>query len=143
MTKLPLPFSVPPVTRSPAVFSTGTGSPVSIDSSTALRPSTTVPSTGILSPGRTRKQVADLDRGERDRLGLAVASARARRLRREVEQRADGAAGALARAQLEHLAEQDQRDDDGGGLEIDRRRGPCASRNAAGNRPGANVATTL
>src|SRR5262249_15719604 len=35
MSKLPLPFSVPPVTRSPAFFSTGIASPVSIDSSIA------------------------------------------------------------------------------------------------------------
>ena len=55
MSKEPEPFSVPPVTASPSVFSTGTGSPVSMDSSTALRPSITVPSMGILSPGRTRK----------------------------------------------------------------------------------------
>mgnify|MGYP002382008576 CR=1 FL=1 len=32
---------------------TGKGSPVSIDSSTALLPSTTTPSTGTFSPGRT------------------------------------------------------------------------------------------
>ena len=38
----------------PGCFSTGIGSPVSIDSSTALVPSTTTPSTGTRSPGRTR-----------------------------------------------------------------------------------------
>ena len=54
ISKLPVPFRVPPVTVSPATFSTGTGSPVSIDSSTALLPSMTVPSIGTLSPGRTR-----------------------------------------------------------------------------------------
>ena len=37
ITKLPVPLTVPPVTRSPGVFSTGIGSPVTIDSSTALR----------------------------------------------------------------------------------------------------------
>ena len=56
MTKLPRPLSVPPVTGSPACFSTGIDSPVSIDSSTALPPSTTMPSTGTLSPGRTRSR---------------------------------------------------------------------------------------
>ncbi len=45
---------VPPVTASPARLSTGTGSPVSIDSSTALAPSSTRPSAGMRSPGRTR-----------------------------------------------------------------------------------------
>lgn len=39
---------------SPAVLLTGMGSPVSIDSSTALPPSMTTPSTGTFSPGRTR-----------------------------------------------------------------------------------------
>ena len=47
---------VPPITRSPAAFSTGIGSPVTIDSSTALAPSSTTPSTGTFSPGRTRSR---------------------------------------------------------------------------------------
>ena len=38
------------------VLSTGTDSPVIMDSSTALDPSSTTPSTGILSPGRTRSR---------------------------------------------------------------------------------------
>ena len=38
----------------PALLSTGIDSPVTIDSSTAALPSTTTPSTGIFSPGRTR-----------------------------------------------------------------------------------------
>ena len=54
MTKEPLRFFVPPVTSSPAVFSTGMGSPVSMDSSTALSPSSTTPSTGTASCARTR-----------------------------------------------------------------------------------------
>ena len=44
---------VPPITRSPGCFSTGMDSPVSIDSSTALPPERTSPSTGSRSPGRT------------------------------------------------------------------------------------------
>ena len=56
MTKLPDWLRVPPLTLSPGAFSTGTGSPVSIDSSTVLRPSCTTPSTGIWSPGRTRSR---------------------------------------------------------------------------------------
>ena len=56
ITKPPVPFTVPPVTRSPALFSTGMGSPVTIDSSTELVPSSTLPSTGIFSPGRTRRR---------------------------------------------------------------------------------------
>jgi hypothetical protein len=56
MTRPPVPFTVPPVTRLPAIFSTGIGSPVTMDSSTALAPSSTTPSTGIFSPGRTRSR---------------------------------------------------------------------------------------
>ena len=44
---------LPPTTGSPGRLSTGSGSPVSIDSSTADSPSATRPSTGMRSPGRT------------------------------------------------------------------------------------------
>ena len=50
----PVPFTVAPITLSPECFSIGIDSPVTIDSSTELSPSSTVPSTGIFSPGRTR-----------------------------------------------------------------------------------------
>ena len=43
---------VPPISRAPVSLSTGTGSPVSIDSSTLLIPSTTTASAGTRSPGR-------------------------------------------------------------------------------------------
>src|SRR5699024_6634272 len=43
----------PPITSSPLYFSTGTDSPVSIDSSIADFPSTIVPSTVTFSPGFT------------------------------------------------------------------------------------------
>ncbi|OGK95122.1 MAG: hypothetical protein A3J45_06685 [Candidatus Rokubacteria bacterium RIFCSPHIGHO2_02_FULL_69_13] len=52
--KLPVRFTVPPMTRDPRRFSTGRLSPVSMDSSTAEAPSVTSPSTAIRSPGRTR-----------------------------------------------------------------------------------------
>ena len=51
---VPLVFSVAPMTSSPGPFTTGSASPVSIASSTAEDPSTTTPSTGTFSPGRTR-----------------------------------------------------------------------------------------
>ena len=54
MTKPPAPLIVPPVTVDPGTFATGIGSPLIIDSSTELLPSTTSPSTGTCSPGRTR-----------------------------------------------------------------------------------------
>ena len=62
ITKLPVPFTVAPVTLLPGVFSTGIGSPVSMDSSTELEPSTTTPSTGAFSPGRTRRRSPGLTR---------------------------------------------------------------------------------
>ncbi len=49
-------LTVAPVTASPGPTSTGTGSPVSRDVSTALRPSTISPSVAIFSPGRTRNR---------------------------------------------------------------------------------------
>ena len=48
----PAPLTVPPVTRMPSVFSTGSASPVSMDSSTWDWPSSTTPSAAIFSPGR-------------------------------------------------------------------------------------------
>jgi len=56
ITKLPVVLTVAPVTLSPGFFSAGRGSPVIMDSSTALRPSSTTPSTGTFSPGRTRSR---------------------------------------------------------------------------------------
>ena len=56
ITSAPLVFIVAPINLSPARLLTGMGSPVSIDSSSALLPSTTMPSTGTFSPGRTRSR---------------------------------------------------------------------------------------
>ena len=56
ITNEPVVLMVAPMTSSPAPFVAGIGSPVSIDSSTADMPSTTTPSTGTLSPGRTRRR---------------------------------------------------------------------------------------
>ncbi len=52
-TRRPSVFRVPPTTSSPTAFSAGRLSPVTIDSSTALAPSTTRPSVGTWAPGRT------------------------------------------------------------------------------------------
>ena len=56
ITKVPVPFTVPPITLAPLDFSTGIGSPVISDSSTELSPSRMTPSTGTFSPGRTRRE---------------------------------------------------------------------------------------
>ena len=53
--KKPDVLSVAAETSSPAFLSTGTLSPVSAASLTALSPSSTTPSVGMLSPGRTTK----------------------------------------------------------------------------------------
>jgi hypothetical protein len=49
----PPPLIEPAVSRSPRALLTGNGSPDSIDSSTCVSPSSTSPSTGMRSPGRT------------------------------------------------------------------------------------------
>ena len=56
MTNEPVWLMVPPITLAPGSFSTGRDSPVTIDSSTVLRPSRTRPSTGTPSPGLTRSR---------------------------------------------------------------------------------------
>ena len=143
MTRAPVPLTVPPITRSPACFATGIDSPVTIDSSTTLPPSSTVAVDRHAVPGTDAQAVAGLDLVERDLLVRAVGGDAPGRLRCEVEQRADRAAGLLAGAQFQHLAEQHQHRDDGGGLEVhrDAHVRPCGSR--PGKTPGAIVATTL
>ena len=49
----PVVFMVAPITSSPGCLPTGMGSPVSMDSSTDEEPTSTRPSTGTFSPGRT------------------------------------------------------------------------------------------
>ena len=61
-----------------------------------------------------------MDPVERDLLIVAAGSDAARRPGGEIEQRADGAPGALARPEFEHLAQQHEDRDHRGGLEIDR-----------------------
>src|SRR5690606_431219 len=51
--KVPCRLMVAPTTSPPGPFATGMLSPVIMDSSTVERPSSTTPSTGIRSPGRT------------------------------------------------------------------------------------------
>ena len=50
------PLIVPELTLSPAILSTGIGSPEIIDSSIVDSPSFMLPSTGIFSPGLTRNK---------------------------------------------------------------------------------------
>ena len=66
----------------PGATSTGTGSPVSIDWSSAEAPSTTTPSVASFSPGRTTKTVADPQLLDRDVAPRRRREARARPSRR-------------------------------------------------------------
>ena len=107
-------------------------------------PSSTMPSTGTASPGRTRSRSPTCD----VRRAAPRSRCRRRAMRRavfgrEVQQRADGVAGLSRALQLQHLPEQHQHDDDGGGLEVaaDRRR--RASWKSCGKMPGTSTATTL
>ena len=142
MTRLPVPLMVPPMTLASCSFSTGIDSPVTIDSSTALRPSMTTPSTGTLSPGRTRRRSPICTCSSGTSSSLAIVADPPRGFGCEIEQRANGAAGLLARAQFEHLPEQHQHRDDRGGFEIDRD-DAARCRKLSGNSPGANVAARL
>ncbi len=56
ITKPPAWLIVPPMTGSPSALRTGIDSPVTMDSSSVLAPSRMRPSTGTLSPGRTRSR---------------------------------------------------------------------------------------
>ena len=67
MTKVPFVLSVAPMTVAPAAFSTGIGSPVSIDSSTAERAFDEDPVDRDLLARANAEQVAGLDGLERAR----------------------------------------------------------------------------
>ena len=121
---------------SPGIFSTGIGSPVTIDSSTALRPSRTTPSTGTFSPGRTRSRSPTATSVERHVLFRARRRGAPRGLRGEAEQRPDRAARPAPGAELEHLAEQHERRDDRRRLEVDARPRPRGRGTAGGKKPG-------
>src|SRR6266849_9278409 len=119
MTNPPVVLIVAPITRSLGFFSTGIGSPVTIDSSTELMPSTTTPSAGTFSPGLTRIRSPGTTRSS----GTSYSPVRCDHtcgLWRQSEERFDRAAGVASSAQLEDLAEHHQRGDRGGGLEVNR-----------------------
>ena len=135
ITRLPVPLIVAPVTGSPATFSTGkrlAGEHRFVDRRAALDHRAV---DRDLLAGTHAEPVADPDLLER-RSPPRAPSGRITRavLGGEVEERADGRAGALAGAELEHLAEEHQDDDHRGGLEIDRRPG----RNGRGSRRGTS-----
>src|SRR3972149_6411390 len=103
----PVVFRVAPMTSSPAFLSTGMLSPVTIDSSRLEAPLRSTPSTGTFSPGRTstRSPRPTPPTGPGGR-GL------------EPDQLLDRRRRPPAGDRLQVPAEEDQRDDDGGRVEV-------------------------
>ena len=95
------------------------GSPVTIDSSTARRAVEDDAVDRDALAGPDAQPIADVHVLERDVVLGAVWLDLPRRLRRKTEQFANRRARAAARAQLQHLPEQHEHDDDRGRLEID------------------------
>ena len=128
---------------SPASFSTGIDSPVTIDSSTVRRAFEHDAVDGDAFAGPHAQAVADVHLLQRHVLFGAVGvdpcapsvGARPSRLRM-------AALVAAARAKFQHLAEQHEHDDDRRRFEVDRRPRPSFAERS-GNSPGASVATTL
>ena len=117
-TSRPDVFSVAPTTSSPGALSTGTLSPVSIDSSTPERPSRTTPSVATCSPGRTRKRMPGRSRPTADEPLGAVVVEQGRLLGAELEQRAQRRPGPLLGAGLAPATEQQERRDGRGDLDV-------------------------
>ncbi len=114
----PILLSVAPITSSPGAFSTGSDSPVIIDSSTAVPPFDDHAVDRDLLARPDQDDIAPLHLIDRDVLLDALAHD-ARRLRLQAHQPPDGFAGAAVRSRLEELAQQDQGDDDRRRLEVE------------------------
>jgi hypothetical protein len=135
MTRLPLPLSVPPMTRSPALLDRHrlAGEHRLVDARAPRPPRRRpAPSRPAARAGGRRHDV----RSSGTSSSLPSSRRPPRGLRRQPEQRADRAAGLLARAQLEHLAEQHQRDDHRRRLEVDADRPVRRRGTAPGKSPG-------
>ena len=121
MTKEPVPLTVPPVTLAEAFFFNGDGFAADhglVNGAVAFEDDAV---DGNLLARSNAQAISYLYLGERN-IALAVCVQTARGLRCEIEQRAQGASSRAAGAQLQHLPEQDQRDDDHGRLEVKRGR---------------------
>ena len=104
-------------TSSPAPLSTGSGSPVSIDSSIAERALDDETVDRHPVPGSHAQSVAGQDGGDRDVvLAVGIEPARGRRL--EADEAADGAGRAALGAVLEPAAEEHEAHDDRGAVEV-------------------------
>ena len=118
MTKLPVLLSVPPITLSPGFFSTGNASPVIIDSSTRRSAFDDLAIDRNFFAGSHPQVIAHFHLRQRNLVFTAIGH-EPRGRRGEIEQAADRVAGAAARPQFEHLAEQHQHSDHRGRFEID------------------------
>jgi hypothetical protein len=127
MTSAPVPLTVAPMTRSPAAFSTGIGSPVTIDSSTLRALEHHPVHRHLLArpecAGGRRPGPPPAARPPLVPSGLHPPGGSA-----PAQQLLDGGAGPAARPQLQHLAQQDERDDDRGRLEVDRDLAPMRAK---------------
>ena len=120
ITNVPVVLTVAPMTSSPGPTATGIDSPVSIDASIAEPPSTTTPSTGIRSPGRTRRR-SPTRTSSRATSRSRPSSTHPRDRRAERGKPADRASRPALGPRLEPPPEQDQTDDDGRGVEVGHR----------------------
>ena len=113
---------MPPITLAPASLVTGMDSPVTMDSSSAERPSVISPSTGTFSPGRTRNRspTAICSRAHIFILPLGIHAPR--RLWCKAQQRLDRPRCPVARPQFQNLSQQHQHGDHRRRLEINRNR---------------------
>ena len=118
-TSRPPALTVAPATSSPGCFSTGTDSPVSSDWSTALVPSSTMPSVATFSPGRTTKRSPTASCSTGTRRSAPVGAEHGDVLGAELEQRRQRGAGAALGARLEVAAREQERRHDGADLEVD------------------------
>ena len=117
ITNVPVVFWVAPMTSSPGPTATGIGSPVSIDASTADPPSTTTPSTGTRSPGRTRRRSPTATASSATWWSVAVTHDERGR-RAEADQAMDRAGRPALGPRLEPAPEQDEADDDRRRIEV-------------------------
>ena len=109
--KVPVVFTVAPITLEPTVLATGRLSPVTMDSSISDSPSSTIPSVGIFAPGRTMSRspwatsAVGTFTGSPSRITSAIEGASSSSVRM--------ASFAPPRAHLEPMAQQDEAGQDG------------------------------
>ena len=141
MRKVPLRLTVPPVILLPGIFSTGNDSPVIIDSSTLADPSRTTPSTGTLSPGRTRSTSPGCTSSSGTSRSSSLSTLRAVFGARPSSARSALRVRARARSSSTWPSSTSVTMAAAGSKYTGN--APCASRTVAGSSPGAMVATTL